>query len=177
MNDVFIHPTAIVSSEAIIGSGTKVWVNSQIRERTKVGENCIISKDTYIDHGVTIGDNVKIQNGVSLYSGVTVEDYVFIGPNAVFTNDFYPRAFNEEWVITKTLVKKGASIGANATIICGNELGEYCMVGAGSVVTKNVPKHGLVIGNPAKIIGFVCKCGKKLVDNKCTYCGFELHDR
>ncbi|MCP1309714.1 acyltransferase [Paenibacillus tyrfis] len=176
MKNIFIHPTANVSSEAVIGPGTKIWVNSQIREGTEIGENCIISKDTYIDQGVKIGHRVKIQNGVSIYNGVTVEDDVFIGPNAVFTNDFYPRAFNENWAITKTTIKRGVSIGANATIVCGTELGEYCMVGAGSVVTKNVPRHALVIGNPARIVGFVCKCGNKLSNNKCLECDSELSD-
>lgn len=174
MNNIFIHPTAIVSDKATIGQGTKVWVNSQIREGVNIGENCIVSKDTYIDHGVNIGKNVKIQNGVSIYNGVTIEDDVFIGPNAVFTNDYYPRAFNNEWKITETMVKKGASIGANATIVCGNEIGEYSMIGSGSVVTKNIPRHALVVGNPARIIGFVCKCGNKLSNNKCSECNFEL---
>jgi UDP-2-acetamido-3-amino-2,3-dideoxy-glucuronate N-acetyltransferase len=169
---VYIHPTAIVSEKCEIGNGTKVWVNSQIREDVKIGENCIISKDTYIDFGVKIGNNVKIQNGVSVYHGVTIEDNVFIGPNAAFTNDFYPRAFNVDWQVTETLIKEGASIGANATIICGRSLGKYCMVGAGSVVTKDIQDFALVVGNPAHIIGYVCKCGEKLdSDYKCKTCG------
>jgi UDP-2-acetamido-3-amino-2,3-dideoxy-glucuronate N-acetyltransferase len=174
MSNIYIHPTANVSDKAKLGDGTKVWINSQIREDVVIGENCIISKDTYIDHAVNIGSGVKLQNGVSVYNGVTIEDDVFVGPNAAFTNDYYPRAFNQDWKITKTLVRKGASIGANATIVCGHELGEYCMVGSGSVVTKDVPRHALVVGNPARIIGFVCKCGNKLIDNKCSNCGFEL---
>ena len=170
MNDIFIHPSAHVSDKADIGEGTKIWINSQIREKTKIGKNCIISKDTYIDFDVVIGDNVKIQNGVSIYHGVTIEDDVFVGPNAVFTNDFLPRSFNKEWKVTKTVLKKGCSVGANATIICGCTLGEYSMVGAGSVVTKDVPPFTLVAGNPARIIGKICKCGKKLVNDSCPDC-------
>ena len=162
MNNVYIDKTAHVDERTKIGEGTKIWINSQIRENAVIGKNCIISKDTYIDFGVKIGNNVKIQNGVSIYHGVTVDDDVFIGPNAVFTNDFYPRAFSEDWEVKETIIEKGCSIGANATIICGNTLGEYCMVGAGSVVTKNVPPYTLVVGNPARIIGKIDKNGKKV---------------
>lgn len=161
MENIKIHPTVNMSEGCVIGAGTKVWINSQIRENVFIGKDCIIGKDTYIDHDVTIGNRVKIQNGVSIYYGITVKDDVFIGPNAVFTNDYYPRAFNKEWIVTQTLVMEGASIGANATIICGITLGKYCMVGAGSVVTKDVPDHALVVGNPAHIIGYVCKCGRR----------------
>lgn len=173
MDDVYIHPSANVSTEAVIGKGTRIWVNSQIRENASIGEDCIISKDTYIDTGVTIGNRVKIQNGVSVYHGVTIADDVFIGPNACFTNDYIPRAFNKEWKITETRVEQGASIGANATIVCGHTLGEYCMVGAGSVVTKDVPPYTLVVGNPARPIGKICKCGAKLQDEVCPICGFR----
>ncbi|HOI76261.1 MAG TPA: acyltransferase [Methanofastidiosum sp.] len=179
MADYFIHETAEISKGVIIGKNTKVWHQSQIREGAKVGENCIISKCVYIDFDVKIGNNVKIQNGVSVYHGVEVEDDVFLGPHMTFTNDLYPRAFNSNWELVTTLVKKGASIGANATIICGTIIGEYAMVGSGAVVTKNVPAYGLVFGNPAKLKGFVCKCGRKAVkigDEKdkvlmeCTVC-------
>lgn len=173
-NNVFIHEAAFVSGGAEIGEGTKVWINCQIREKAEIGRNCIISKDTYIDFGVKIGDNVKIQNGVSVYHGVTIEDDVFVGPNAVFTNDYYPRAQNPEWEVRETLLKKGSSVGANATIICGHTLGEYCMVGAGSVVTHNVAPHALVVGNPAKQIGRVCKCGQRADGGVCQACGFKL---
>lgn len=171
---VFIHETAHVSDKSSIGIGSKIWINSQIRENANIGDDCIISKDTYIDHGVSIGNGVKVQNGVSIYNGVTVEDDVFIGPNATFTNDFYPRAFNANWKVCPTVIRKGVSIGANATIICGIELGEYCMVGAGSVVTKNVPPQALVVGNPARLVGFVCKCGHKLIHGKCPECGSQF---
>lgn len=171
MENVFIHPSAHVSEKAIIGIGTKIWINSQIRENVKIGEGCIVSKDTYIDHDVIIGNRVKIQNGVSVYAGVTIEDDVFIGPNAVFTNDLLPRSFNTEWKIIPTIVCRGASIGANATIVCGITLGNYCMVGAGSVVTRDIPNYALVVGNPAKIIGFVCLCGNRLNEKGyCTIC-------
>jgi len=161
---IFIHPTAEVSKEAKIGEGTKIWHQAQIRENAEIGENCNIGKGVYIDFGVKIGNNCKIQNYVSIYHGVTIEDNVFIGPSVTFTNDLYPRAYiwNEEKV-SKTLVKKGASIGANSTIICGITIGRFAMVGAGSVVTKDVPDYALVYGNPAKIQGFVCECGRKIV--------------
>ncbi len=168
---VFIHPTAEVSEGANIGDGTKIWNLAQVREDCVIGENCIISKNVYIDTKVEIGNRVKIQNNVNVYHGVKVEDDVFLGPSMTFTNDMFPRAFNADWKITNTLVKKGASIGANATIVCGNTIGEYAMVGSGSVVTKDVPAHALVVGNPVRQIGWVCKCGCKLNDAyTCTEC-------
>lgn len=172
--NVYLDERSFVSEKAEIGKNSKIWVNSQVRENVKIGKNCIISKDTYIDADVEIGDNVKIQNGVSVYHGVRIEDDVFIGPNATFTNDFYPRAFNEDWDVSPTLVKRGASICANATIVCGNTIGEYAMVAAGSVVTHNVEPFSLVAGNPARVIGQVCKCGRKAVGKVCSYCGFTL---
>jgi UDP-2-acetamido-3-amino-2,3-dideoxy-glucuronate N-acetyltransferase len=168
MANVSIHNTAEVSPKAKIGDGTRVWHQCQIREEAIIGKNCNIGKNAYIDIHVKIGDNVKIQNNVSVYHGVTIEDDVFVGPCAVFTNDLYPRAFIwDDSRRENTHVRKGASIGANATIICGNRvIGEYAMVGAGSVVTKDVPSHGLVVGNPAKLVGFVCRCGRKLSEKK-----------
>ena len=157
--NVFVHETAIVDSSAEIGIGTKIWVNVQIREGVRIGANCIVSKDVYIDHSVMVGNRCKIQNGVSIYHGVTLEDDVFVGPNAVFTNDLYPRAFNSAWECVPTLVKRGASIGANATVVCGVTLGEYSMIGAGSVVTKDVPSFALAAGNPARVIGRVDEQG------------------
>ena len=155
----FIHPTAIVSDDCVIGPGTKVWVNAQIREHSQIGKGCIVSKDVYVDRNVFIGDYCKIQNGVSIYDGVRVEEKVFIGPHACFTNDRTPRAFNESWEIKPTLVKKGASIGANATIVCGVTLGEFCMVGAGSVVTRSVDPYTLVTGNPAEFVSYIDESG------------------
>jgi len=166
MDKVFIHPNAHVSKDAQIGIGTKIWINAQVRENSKIGKNCIISKDTYIDTGVTIGNNCKVQNGVSIYNGVIIEDEVFVGPNATFTNDKVPRAFDENWKITPTVIKKGASIGANATIVCGVTIGEYAMVAAGSVVTKDVEPYTLVMGNPAKFYSYIDIMGNKVEEKK-----------
>jgi len=171
---VFIHPTAEVSDRANIGDGTKIWNLAQVREDSVIGENCIISKNVYVDTKAVLGNRVKVQNNVNVYHGVEVEDDVFLGPSMTFTNDFYPRAFNEDWEITNTYVKKGASIGANATIVCGITIGEYAMIGSGSVVTKDVPAYALVVGNPAKQIGWVCKCGRRMEKKICPYCGFEI---
>ena len=174
---IFIHSTAEVSNQAKIGDGTKVWNLAQIREECEIGENCIISKNVYIDTKVIIGNRVKIQNNVNIYHGVIVEDDVFLGPSMTFTNDFYQRAFNSDWEITETYIKKGASIGANATVVCGNTIGEFSMVGSGSVVTKDVPAYALVVGNPARQIGWVCQCGHKLdSDYICPKCGKSYND-
>lgn len=171
---VFIHHSAHVSQDAHIGEGTKVWVNCQIRENATIGKGCIISKDTYIDEGVRIGDNVKIQNGVSVYHGVSIGNDVFVGPNAAFTNDYYPRAQNPDWAVRATVLEDGCSVGANATIVCGHTLGTYCMVGAGSVVTHDVPPYTLVVGNPARAVGRVCRCGRPVQAEACPHCGFVL---
>jgi acetyltransferase-like isoleucine patch superfamily enzyme len=158
-----LHSTAEVSPRAKIGEGTSVWNQAQIRENAVIGENCNIGKDVYIDFDVVIGNNVKIQNGVSVYHGVEIEDDVFLGPHMTFTNDLFPRAFISDFKVYKTHVKKGASIGAHATIICGTTIGEYAMIGSGTVVTKDVPDFALVVGNPGRIIGFVGKPGQKLI--------------
>ncbi len=173
--DYFVHPTAEVSDKAKIGKGTRIWHHAQIREHAEIGENCNIGKGVYVDIGVKIGSRVKIQNYVSVYHGVEIEDDVFIGPAATFTNDKHPRAWLwDDTRLCYTKVKKGASIGANATIVCGVEIGEYAMIAAGAVVTKSVPPHGLVMGVPAKLVGFVCECGEKLDDNfRCPVCGKE----
>jgi acetyltransferase-like isoleucine patch superfamily enzyme len=155
-----IHATADVDPSAVIGDRTRIWNNVQVRENAVIGSDCIVGKSVYIDHTVTIGDRVKIQNSVSIYHGVTIEDDVFLGPHMTFTNDLYPRAFDPEWHVVSTMVRKGASVGANVTIVCGVELGTYCMVGAGAVVTKDVPPHALVLGNPARIAGFVSVMGR-----------------
>jgi UDP-2-acetamido-3-amino-2,3-dideoxy-glucuronate N-acetyltransferase len=171
---LFIHPTADVSSKAQIGQGTKVWQHCQIRESAVIGHNCILSKGVYVDAGVHIGNNVKLQNGISVYRGVTLEDGVFCGPHCVFTNDRNPRAINpdgslkspDDWLLSKTLVCTGASIGAHATIVCGITIGRWAMIGAGAVVTRDVPDYGLVYGNPARLYGFVCPCGEKLATGR-----------
>lgn len=169
---IFIHPTAEVSDGALVGDGTRIWNQAQVREGSEIGENCIISKNVYIDTGVKIGNRVKIQNNVNVYHGVTVEDDVFLGPSMTFTNDLHPRAFNEDWQISETIVRKGASIGAGAVVVCGHQIGEYAMAGAGSVIASDVRPHALVVGNPARQTGWVCRCGMKL-DEKliCPACG------
>ena len=166
------HDLAIVEDGAKIGDGTRIWHHAHVRSGSVIGQNCNIGKNCYIDEGVVIGNGVKIQNNVSVYHGVEIEDEVFVGPSVVFTNDLYPRAFSQEWEVSKTLIKKGASLCANSTIVCSHTIGEYATVGAGSVVTKDVPPHALVVGNPARQIGWVCKCGHKLDDEyMCEQCG------
>jgi UDP-2-acetamido-3-amino-2,3-dideoxy-glucuronate N-acetyltransferase len=176
-----IHPTAQVSDQAIIGDGTSVWNNAQIREGATLGEECIVSKGVYIDQEVKIGDRVKLQNNASIYHGVVIEDWVFVGPHVCFTNDMRPRAVNPDgskkdaldWKITPTRVGKGAAIGANSTIRCGVTIGQWAMIGAGSVVTRDVPDYALFLGNPAKFHCFVCPCGATLnSSHKCEECGF-----
>lgn len=173
--DVFIHATADVSKQANIGAGTRIWNNAQVREKAVIGQRCIISKNVYIDTKVVLGDRVKVQNNVNIYHGVVVEDDVFLGPSMTFTNDLFPRAFNADWAITETRVEKGASIGANATIVCGVTIGQYAMVGAGSVVTKDVAPYTLVAGNPARALGTVCQCGRRAEKGvACGHCGFTV---
>ncbi len=159
-----------MSPQAQIGDGTKIWQHCQVREGAVIGRNCILSNGVYVDAGVRLGDNVKVQNGISIYHGVTLEDGVFCGPHCVFTNDRQPRAINpdgtlksvDDWQVSETRVRYGASIGAHATIVCGVTIGRWAMVGAGAVVTHDVPDYGLVYGNPARLHGFVCPCGAKL---------------
>ena len=170
-SNIFIHPTAIIEKNVTIGPGSKIWMNVQIRNNASIGDNCIISKDVFIDHSVQIGSGCKIQNSVSIYNGVHIGDDVFVGPHTSFTNDKVPRAFNVNWKITPTFISKGVSLGANSTIVCGVTLGEYCMVAAGSVVTKDIPSYALVMGNPAKVVAYICKCGTRLNEqNKCSAC-------
>ncbi len=175
MNDrgsVRIHPTADVSPSAEIGSGTSIWNQSQVRERARIGPGCVIGKNVYVDFDVVIGANVKIQNNVSVYHGVTVEDGVFIGPHVCFTNDRIPRAINpdgslksdDDWEVVPILVRRGAAIGANSTVLPGVTIGTWAMVGSGSVVTRDVADYELVVGNPARRLGSVCTCGAPLRD-------------
>jgi acetyltransferase-like isoleucine patch superfamily enzyme len=178
-----IHESAYVE-EAEIGEETKIWHFVHIRKNAKIGRNCNIGKGVYIDSEVEIGDRCKIQNFATLYKGLKVGDDVFIGPHACFTNDVYPRAsLWNEGRLEKTVVKDAASVGANSTIIAGVTIGKYSMVGAGAVVTSDVPDYGLVAGNPARLKGFVCECGtrlekidlnKKLVLFQCSQCGKKI---
>ena len=158
----FAHETAVIDENCVIGDGTKIWHFSHVMSECVIGEQCNIGQNVVISPKVVLGRNVKIQNNVSVYTGVICEDDVFLGPSMTFTNDMYPRSFNKDWIVTNTLVKKGASIGANVTIRCGITIGKYAMIGSGSVVTKDVLPYSLVVGNPAKQIGYVCKCGMKL---------------
>lgn len=160
--DVYIDPTALVQAGAQVGSGTKIWNWTKVRESARIGSNCIISQCVYIDAEVVIGNECKVQNGVSVYHGVTMGDRVFVGPNVTFTNDLYPRAQNPGWTVSPTRIEDGASIGANATIICGVTLGANCMVAAGAVVTRDVPAHGLVMGQPARLVDYVTVAGERL---------------
>jgi UDP-2-acetamido-3-amino-2,3-dideoxy-glucuronate N-acetyltransferase len=159
----FIHPTAVIDEGAQIGAGTRIWHFSHLMPGCILGEKCNIGQNVYIDKNVVIGNRVKIQNNVSVYNGVTLEDDVFIGPSAVFTNVINPRSFIERKdEFRRTIVRKGASIGANATIVCGIEIGSYAMIGAGAVITKDVPAYGLLVGNPAVRTGWVSEAGHKL---------------
>ena len=165
-----IHETAEVHPKAEIGPGTQIWHQAQVREHAKLGANCIVGKGVYIDFGVSIGDNVKIQNGALIYHGVTIEDGVFIGPQACLTNDKLPRAINPDgtlkwdadWKAGRIRVCYGASIGAGAIVLPDVTIGRFAMVGAGAVVTRDVPDHGLVVGVPARLVGYVCECGGRL---------------
>lgn len=159
MSAPVVHPSAIVEDGARIGDNTRVWHHAHVRAGAVVGRGCVLGKGTFVDAGAVIGDRCKIQNGVSIYTGVTLEDEVFVGPNATFTNDRFPRAATDHWEIVATTVFRGASIGANATIVCGNAIGAFAMVAAGAVVTRNVEDHELVAGNPARRIGWVDDAG------------------
>jgi len=172
-----IHPTAEVEDGAEVGAGTRVWHFAHVRSGAPIGERCVLGKSVFVDSGVVIGAGCRIQNFVSIYSGVTLEDDVFVGPSAVFTNDRYPRASGGEWDRLPTLVRMGASIGANATVLCGLTIGEPAVVGAGAVVTADVEPHRLVVGNPAKPVGWVCRCGRGVPGGPgtaCPACGEDL---
>lgn len=154
-----VHDTAEIEAGAQLGEGVRIWRRAHVRTGAVVGAGTSLGANVFVDEHVHLGERVKIQNNVSVYEGVTLEDEVFVGPAAVFTNDMNPRATGP-WLLTTTRVRHGASVGANATIVCGNELGEHCLVAAGSVVTKPVLPHQLVVGNPARPAGWVCRCGE-----------------
>jgi acetyltransferase-like isoleucine patch superfamily enzyme len=188
LNQVRIHETASVSGNAIIGENSSIWNNCQVREGVHIGQNCILGKDVYIDFDVQIGDNVKIQNGALVYHGTKIESGVFVGPGVIITNDKKPRAINpdgtlksgDDWVVGETLVRYGASIGAGAVVVTGVTIGKFALVGAGAVVTRDVPDHALVFGNPARHNGYVCSCAEKLENTGsgrwiCKACGEIVH--
>jgi UDP-2-acetamido-3-amino-2,3-dideoxy-glucuronate N-acetyltransferase len=160
----FAHPSAVIDEGCFIGEGTKIWHFSHIMSNCKIGDNCNFGQNVVVSPGVILGNNVKVQNNVSIYTGVVCEDDVFLGPSAVFTNVVNPRsAINRKNEYAKTIVRKGATIGANATVVCGHDIGQYAFIGAGSVVTKNVPDYALVVGNPARQIGWMSEYGHKLI--------------
>lgn len=164
MGNYFAHKSAFIDKGSKIGQGTKIWHFSHIMKTSKIGNNCNIGQNVVVSPGVILGNNVKVQNNVSIYTGVICEDDVFLGPSMVFTNIINPRsAIVRRDKYVKTLVKKGATIGANATIVCGNNIGEYSLIGAGAVVTKEVPAYALVVGNPSKQIGWVSEYGHRLL--------------
>ena len=160
MAEAFVHETAIVEDDVALGEGTRIWHHCHVRRGAVIGPHCSLGKNVFIDERVQVGSRVRVQNNVSVYAGVTLHDDVFVGPSAVFTNDLFPRAYNDNWSMVRTVVGRGASIGANATVVCGRDIGPYAMVGAGSVVTRAVAAHALVVGNPARQIGWVCRCGQ-----------------
>ncbi len=175
MAEVFVHPQGINESTSV-GEGTRVWAFAHVMKNAVVGRNCNIGEGAFVEGGARLGDHVTVKNGVCIWDLVTCENYVFLGPNAVLTNDPVPRSHPEfqghpeKW--KPTLLKEGATVGANATIVCGTTLGSWCFVGAGSVVIRDVPDHALVVGNPARRIGWVCRCGHRLPDSLvCESCG------
>ena len=179
MSKTSVPTTSIVDETAVIGEGTRIWNFVHVREKAEIGKDCILGDYVYVGRGVKIGNKVKLQNRATVYEGATIGDNVFVGPHVTFTNDFYPRSFNTDWKITKTHVKEGASIGARTVIVCGVTIGEYALIGAGSVVTKDIPAYALAYGNPARIRGFVCRCSRKLevieksrncIVMKCGFC-------
>lgn len=176
--DYFVHPSSCIDENVKIGSGTKIWHFCHILKNTEIGENCIFGQNCMVGPNVKIGNKVKVQNNISIYEGVEIEDEVFCGPSMVFTNVINPRAFIERKAeFKKTLVKKGATIGANATIVCGVTIGRYALIGAGAVVVTDVPDYALFLGVPARLKGWVCKCGNTLKFENfkgiCKYCANE----
>ncbi len=159
----FVHESSLVDKGARVGQGTKIWHFSHINSGARIGKDCVIGQNVFVGAKSVIGNGVRVQNNVSIYEGVILEDFVFCGPSMVFTNVINPRSFlSRKHEFKKTLVKKGATIGANATIICGNTIGRYAFLGAGTIITKNVPDYGLVVGNPGRLIGYMCECGLRL---------------
>ena len=171
----FAHPHALVETDAI-GEGTRVWAFAHVMKGAVIGKNCNIGDHAFVEANVTIGDGVTIKNGVAVWDGVALANNVFVGPNAVFTNDLNPRAevkkTREDFVVTK--VQEGASIGANVTVVCGTTIGRYAFLGAGSVIIRDVPDYAMMVGNPARQIGFMCECGAKLPESLICSCGHRF---
>ena len=174
MSEYYIHPTSVADDDVTIGEGTRIWHFSHIQSGAVIGKNCSLGQNVNVSNNVRIGDGCKLQNNVSLYEGVELEDYVFCGPSCVFTNDLTPRAKYPKGRAgyKKTLIRTGASIGANATVVCGHTVGRWALIGAGAVVTSDVPDHALMLGVPARRRGWVCECGEILPDElSCAKCG------
>ena len=174
-DNVFVHPQAIVETQAI-GPGTRIWAFSHVMKGARLGRNCNVGEQCYIESGVVVGDDVVIKNGVALWDGIRIEDRAFLGPNCVFTNDLIPRSKMFKSPVT-TLVREGASIGANATILCDIEIGLYAMVGAGAVVTRSIPDFTLVVGNPSRFHAHICRCGNRLEFNRLQEAACECGSR
>ena len=174
MGEYFVHPTSVIDEHVNIGEGTKIWHFCHIQSGAEIGKNCSFGQNVNVSNNVKVGNGCKVQNNVSLYEGVELEDDVFCGPSCVFTNDLTPRAKYPKGraAYKKTLVKRGASVGANATIVCGHTIGEWAIIAAGAVVTSDVPDHALMMGVPARMRGWVCECGDVLPDDLvCKRCG------
>lgn len=180
MDDYFVHESSYVDDNVKIGRGTKIWHFSHIQSGTVIGDNCSFGQNVNVSNNVKIGNGVKVQNNVSLYEGVELEDYVFCGPSMVFTNDLTPRAKYPKGKegYKRTVLKEGATVGANATIVCGHTIGKWAMIAAGAVVTKDIPDYALVAGNPARQIGWVCECGERIDRNNlmCSKCKREYEE-
>lgn len=170
----FKHSKALVGKKAVIGDKTRIWAFVNVQDGVRIGAHCNIADHCFIEKGVILGDHVTIKNGVALFDGVKIEDDVFCGTNVVFINDRRPRSHRKDaWTLERTIVQKGATIGSNSTILCGLTIGMYAFIGAGSVVTKDIPAYALVAGNPARIIGYTCRCGRKLNRNLSCSCGLK----
>jgi acetyltransferase-like isoleucine patch superfamily enzyme len=170
MTEAMVHPTAFVEEGAVLGSGVRIWNFAHVRTGAVIGDRTRLGMSTFVDESVRVGRDCGIQNFVSVYRGVTLEDEVFVGPSVTFTNDRYPRAVSPDWELVETLVRRGASLGANCTVLCGVTIGEWAMVGSGAVVTRDVESHQLVMGCPARAAGWVCWCGRPVPEKPVERC-------
>ena len=174
MSEIVVHPQGICESDQV-GGGTRIWAFAHVMSGAVVGENCNVGESVFVEAGAVIGDQVTVKNGVQIWDGVTLESGVFVGPNVTFTNDLRPRSvrLKGNWTLVPTLVQSGATIGANATILCGTQIGNHAFIAAGSVITKDVPAYGMSVGNPARLIGWVCECAESLSDELFCDCGLK----